>query len=104
VAPVEVARTRRVRARGLIARPCPAGALWLPRTASVHTLAMGYPIDVACCDADGAVRAVHHLAPWRLVWPRPGIATVVEAADGAFERWGISVGSRLSVVARDAPR
>jgi uncharacterized membrane protein (UPF0127 family) len=98
VAAVEVASTRWARARGLIARPQPQGALWLPCTASVHTVAMGYPIDVACCDRAGVVGTVHHLEPWRLVWPRPGITSVVEAAAGAFDAWGLGPGSQLSVV------
>jgi uncharacterized membrane protein (UPF0127 family) len=92
-----VASTPWARARGLIARPPPDGALWLARTASVHTMAMGYAIDVACCDRNGVVRTVHHLPPWRLLWPRPGIVTVVEGATGAFDRWALWPGRRLSV-------
>ncbi len=52
--------TRRggVRARPVLIVPCP----------SIHTCAMGYPIDVAMLDGQGRViRARRSMPPWRLL-------------------------------------
>ena len=46
------------------------GALVLPRTRSVHTVGMRFPIDVAFCDKDMVVVGVTRLPPWRISLPR----------------------------------
>ena len=40
------------RARGLLGRTGYEGAMVLPRTRSVHTFGMRFPLDVAFCDRD----------------------------------------------------
>ena len=69
----------------------------LPRTRSVHTLGMRFPIDVAFCDREMVVVGVTTLRPWRMSLPRRGGRSVVEAQAGSFERWGLRVGDQLVV-------
>lgn len=97
LATVEVADSRRSRARGLLGRPGFTGALVIRRCRQVHTIGMRFPIDVAFCDGDGVVRHISCMRPWRvskLVWRS---AFAVEAEAGAFERWSLQVGDRVEV-------
>lgn len=97
LASLEVAESRRARARGLLGRDGVEGALLLRPCRSVHTLGMRFPIDVAFCD-DGlrVLRIVtmprHRLS--RLVWRS---RVVIEAEAGAFARWGLQPGDALEV-------
>ncbi|MCU1370869.1 MAG: hypothetical protein JWO77_2063 [Ilumatobacteraceae bacterium] len=97
VAPVEVAGTRRARARGLLGRAGIDGALLLPATSSVHTFAMRFAIDIALCTAELEVLRVRTLEPGTLVLPRRAVRTVVEAEAGSFARWQLAAGARLAV-------
>ncbi len=97
VAPVEVATTRRARRVGLLGRTSFDGALWLPRTRSVHTVGMAMTIDVAILDARGTVVHRATLPPGRVLIPRRGGRTILEAPAGALDRWGAKVGSGLRV-------
>lgn len=97
VAPIEVASTRRARRRGLLGRPGIDGALLLPATSSVHTLGMRFALDVALCTADLEVVSVRTLGPGRMVLPRRGVRSVVEAEAGSFARWHLVVGARLGL-------
>lgn len=97
LASLEVASGARRRARGLLGRDVLEGALWLPRTRSVHTLGMRFAIDVAYCDAEGRVLAIVTMRPWRLGRPRLRARSVVEAQAGNLQRWGITAGSTLEV-------
>ena len=94
-ASLEVADNAYRRARGLLGRDRLDGALWLPRTRSVHTLGMRFAIDVAYCDAGGRVLEIVTMAPWRLGLPRLRARSVVEAQAGNLQRWGVTVGSVL---------
>ena len=85
------------RARGLLGRDGYEGAMVLPRTRSVHTIGMRFPIDVAFCDRDLRVLDVARLAPLRISRPRRGCRTVVEAEAGAFGRWGLRTGDVLEL-------
>ena len=85
------------RAVGLIGRREFEGAMLFPRTRSVHTVGMRFPLDVALCDDELVVRAVLEVPPWRLTRPRRHCRTVIEARAGAFARWGLVVGDRLEV-------
>ena len=97
LASLEVAESRRARARGLLGRDGVDGALLLRPCRSVHTLGMRFPIDVAFCD-DGlrVLRIVtmprHRLS--RLVWRS---RVVIETEAGAFARWGLQPGDALEV-------
>jgi uncharacterized membrane protein (UPF0127 family) len=53
---------------------------------------MRIPIDVAYVDGDGSVIKIVRMRPWRLAAPVKHGRWVIEAATGAFERWGLSVG------------
>lgn len=97
LASLEVASSAHRRARGLLGRDALEGALWLPRTRSVHTLGMRFAVDVAYCDAEGRVLAIVTMRPWRLGRPRLGARSVVEAQAGNLRRWGVAVGSTLEV-------
>jgi uncharacterized protein len=97
LAAAEVADTFAQRTRGLLGRDGYEGAMVLPRTRSVHTAGMRFPIDVAICDKEMVVVDVVRLRPWRMSVPRRGGRTVVEAEAGAFERWGLRVGDKLDI-------
>jgi len=99
--PVEVARSRRARRQGLLGRDGVDGALVLRPCRQVHTIGMGFPVDVACCASDGRVLRVTRLAPWRVSRPVLRSAFVVEAEAGAFVRWGVRAGSVLAVEERE---
>jgi uncharacterized membrane protein (UPF0127 family) len=97
LAAAEVADTLADRTKGLLGRADYEGALVLPRTRSVHTVGMRFPIDVAFCDKEMVVVGVTTLRPWRMSLPRRGGRSVVEASAGAFERWGLRVGDQLEL-------
>ncbi len=97
LAPAEVAATRRSRRRGLIGRSGIEGALVLRPCRQVHTFGVRFPIDVASCRSDGRVLHVARLVPRRVGRPALRAAFAVEAEAGAFARWGVRVGSRLTV-------
>lgn len=97
LASVEVADTFGRRARGLLGHRSYEGAMVLPRTRSVHTLGMRFPLDVAICDDDLVVLTVVRLRPWRMCRPRRGGRVVVEAEAGAFARWNLRPGDHLEL-------
>ena len=97
LATAEVADGLAQRSKGLLGRSGYEGAMVLPRTRSVHTMGMRFPIDVAFCDKELVVVGVTRLRPWRVSVPRRGGRSVVEAEAGAFERWGLKVGDKLEL-------
>ena len=97
LAAAEVADGLAVRSKGLLGRTGYEGAMVLPRTRSIHTFGMRFPLDVAFCDRDMVVVGVARVPPMRLTLPRRGGRTVIEAQAGAFERWGLRAGDRLEV-------
>ncbi|MFZ9696291.1 MAG: DUF192 domain-containing protein, partial [Ilumatobacteraceae bacterium] len=62
--------------------------------------AMRFSVDGAYIDADDSIVTIGRLKPNRLALPVRRAVRVVEAAPGAFERWGLSVGDTLAF--RDA--
>ena len=85
------------RLRGLLgAAALPAGTgLLLPRTSSVHTHFMRFPIDVVFLDDGGRVVAVRPaLPPWRFAAAR-GASSVLELAPGECARLGLAEGDVL---------
>jgi uncharacterized membrane protein (UPF0127 family) len=85
-----MARRRRDRARGLLGRSAigPGEALLIPRTRSVHTFGMRFPILVARLDETLRVVDVRVLPPGRLVLPARRVRHVLEAASGLELRAG----------------
>jgi len=90
------------RMRGLLGRPgLGAGeGMLFPRTGSVHTMFMRFPIDVVFLDAEMRVLAVREAVPaWRAVKERGAKATL-ELGAGEAARAGISPGGVLERVAQ----
>jgi uncharacterized protein len=88
------------RFRGLMltASLAPGTGLLFPRTSSVHTHFMRYPIDVVFLDAERRVVSIRHmLRPWRFASAR-GAASALELAAGECARLGLTVGETLSEV------
>jgi uncharacterized protein len=81
------------------ARLPPGSGLLLPRTSSVHTHFMRFPIDVVFLDSEWRiVSLVPALRPWRLAAAKMA-ASVLELADGECERLGLAEGDVLREVA-----
>ncbi len=97
VASLEVARTRAERRRGLLGRDDLTGALLIERCRCVHTIGMSFDIDVMFLDARRRVVDIVRMPPGRIGRPRLRARSVVEAREGACERWGLAVGDALEV-------
>lgn len=86
------------RARGLLGRPRleEGEGLLISPCRSVHTIGMGYPIDVAFLDAEGTIVATYpRLAPNRRT-PWHGAADcALELAAGTLARTAVAPGHRL---------
>jgi hypothetical protein len=85
------------RRHGLRGRVGCDGALHLDGTRTVHTVGVGFPLDVAFLSADLTVLRVARLKPWRVALGGPAARSVVEAEAGSLERWGVRVGDQLEV-------
>jgi uncharacterized protein len=95
---VAVADSFRHRLRGLLARPPleKDEGLLLLACGSVHTIGMGYPIDVAFLDAEGqVVRSIAGLAPWRFGLGGAGAVHALELPVGRLGETGTVPGVRL---------
>jgi uncharacterized membrane protein (UPF0127 family) len=97
VCALEMAETKEERSRGLRGRDGCEGALHLPGVRTVHTIGMRFSIDVAFLSEDLTVVRLERVRPRRVVLPRRGERSVVEAQAGAWERWGVLVGDQLVV-------
>jgi uncharacterized membrane protein (UPF0127 family) len=92
-----VAGSFAARFRGLMGvAALPAGeGLLLPRTGSVHTHFMRFPIDVVFLDDERRVVAIRPaLRPWRMASAK-GARSVLELAAGECERLGLATGDVL---------
>ena|SRR2546425_6531119 len=102
VARVGVCDTVRTRWRGLLGRDhLPFGdCVLLRRCRSVHTIGMRFPIDVGFLDGRGEVLAVREAVPpgrLHVAGPHWRTRNVIEAAAGAFSKWGLSPGQVVLV-------
>ena len=97
LAAVEVAESRRDRMRGLLGREGIDGALVLRPGKSVHSFGMRFPLDVAFCDRELVVRRMVSLPPNRLTRLSLRCHCIIEAEEGAFERWKLRLGDKLEV-------
>ena len=96
-----VAASFAARFRGLmgVAQLPPGSGLLLPRTSSVHTHFMRFPIDVLFLDSEGRIVSV---APAQWPWlfaSAKNAASVLELAGGECERLGLAEGDVLGVAA-----
>jgi uncharacterized membrane protein (UPF0127 family) len=103
VCDVEIAASGAARRRGLLGRDGIDAAILLTPAASVHTLGMRFPIDVAFVDRRLVVRDVVTMRPGRLGRPRLRARHVLETAAGACERWGIRPGTQLEITPPSRP-
>ncbi len=95
---VRHARTLWHRLRGLIGRPrlSPGEGMLITPCNSVHTVGMGYALDVVFLDRDGRVlKLVSHLRPLRFAGRR-GARHALELPAGAAAAAGIHVGQCLT--------
>ncbi len=75
------------RGRGVIGRPPLAAGegVWLPRTASVHTVFVGFPLDILFLSSDFcALRAFTAVPPGRLLVQARGAAHALELGAGTL--------------------
>lgn len=87
------------RLRGLLARPPVrrGEGLLLLDCASVHTVGMAYPIDVAFLDAEGTVvRNIEALGPLRIGRGGPQAVHALELPAGRLDETSTVPGVRLS--------
>ncbi len=97
LAAAEIADRARSRRRGLLRREGYEGAFVLRPCRNVHTVGMRFTLDVAFCDAEGVVLHTCRLAPWRLSRVVRRSVFVIEAEEGAFERWRLRRGDRVEL-------
>ena len=97
LASAEVAGSGSERRRGLRGRDGIDGALVIRSCRWVHTFGVRFPIDVAFVDEAGVVLKIVRMPPGRMGAPVKHGSWVIEAATGAFERWGLSVGDVVEV-------
>ncbi len=97
LATLEVADSFVDRFKGLLGRDGIDGALLIKPGLSVHTLGMKFGIDVAFCTKDLTVLETVCMQPWRVGLIRPRARCVIEAEEGAFERWGLNLGDELEI-------
>ena len=91
------AGTMGARMRGLLGRKSlPEGeGLLIPRTGSIHTFFMAFPIDVVFLDREGRVKSVAPAVPRGRTRAHRGAKSVVELAAGEAARAGIAEGAKL---------
>ena len=85
------------RFRGLmgVASLPPGTALLLPRTSSVHTHFMRFPIDVVFLDSERRIVSITRaVRPWRFAKAK-GADSVLELGAGECDRLGLTVGTVL---------
>jgi uncharacterized membrane protein (UPF0127 family) len=97
VCALEMAETGGERNRGLLGRDACEGGLHLPGRRTIHTFGMRFSLDVALLSDDLTVLRLLRVAPNRVVRPRWGVRSLVEAQAGAWERWGLQVGDQLDI-------
>lgn len=92
-----VAKSFVARFRGLmgVGQLAPGSGLLLPRTSSVHTHFMRFPIDVVFLDPDRRIVSIAKaLRPWRMARAK-GAKSVLELAAGECERLELAEGAVL---------
>jgi uncharacterized protein len=97
VCALEMAETMGERARGMFGRDGCEGGLHLPGVRSVFAFGMRFSLDVAFLSEDLTVLRMARVDPWRVVLPRRGVRSVVQAEAGSWERWGVQVGDQLVI-------
>jgi uncharacterized membrane protein (UPF0127 family) len=97
LAAAEVLDSPLARVQGLIGKRDLDGVLVLPRTRSVHTVGVRFPIDVVYVDGRMVVLDVVPMAPLRLGRPRMKARAVIEARAGFCDKWSLAPGDQLEL-------
>lgn len=95
--PVYLADSFLSRTRGLLFRPCPqlGSGLLITRCSSIHTVGMGYGIDVVFLDRSNVIARIHHdVKPWRMRMCNKA-SKVLELGGGHARRLGLEEGMQL---------
>jgi uncharacterized membrane protein (UPF0127 family) len=95
LAAADLADTVLGRLRGLLGRADYEGAMLLPRTRSIHSFGLRFPVDVAFLDREMRVVAMLRVKRWRVTLPRLRASQVLEARAGSFDRWGLRLGDQV---------
>lgn len=85
------------RGRGLLGRAAlnKGQGFWIRPCNSVHSLGMGYALDLVYLDARlGVLKLVRDFRPWRLSWCL-GASSVLEVPVGSIDEFGIESGVLL---------
>src|SRR5258708_1954296 len=100
-----VADTHWTRLRGLLGLHSSdfrnGSGLWIVPCRGVHTLGMGFPIDVVYLDR--AMKVIHiqsDLRPWRFAPVRTQAASVLELPTRTAAETGTAVGDRIEITIR----
>jgi uncharacterized membrane protein (UPF0127 family) len=73
--------------------------LWILPCRGVHTLGMGFPIDVVYLDADlMVVHVQQQLRPWRFAPVRMQAESVLELPSNTAAGTGTEVGDRIEII------
>ena len=97
LAALEVTESREERMVGLLNRDGIEGAILIRPARSVHSVGMAFPLDVAFCTKDLVVLRTLRLRPGRMTRPCLRGGCVIEAEQGAFDRWNLRVGDHLEI-------
>ena len=104
-----LADTHWTRLRGLLGLKADdfrnGSGLWIVPCHGVHTLGMGFPIDVVYLD--GAMKVIHiqsNLQPWRLAPVRRQATSVLELPSQITAQTGTQIGDTIEInLAEDPP-
>lgn len=73
--------------------------LWIVPCHGVHTLGMGFPIDVIYLDKElQVVHVEQNLRPWRLAAVRMQATSVIELPSHTVRETGTGVGDRIEIL------
>lgn len=97
LASLEIPTCRRDKAKGLLGRSAIDGAMLIRGTRSVHTVAMGFDLDVAFLDRNMTVIRTLRLHRNRVTLPVWRARAVLEAEAGSFSRWELNVGDEVEI-------
>jgi uncharacterized membrane protein (UPF0127 family) len=97
-----VADTHWTRLRGLVGLSRDdfrnGAGLWIVPCHGVHTLGMGFPIDVVYLDrAMTVIHIQHDLRPWRFAPVKTQAASVLELPSRTAAETGTAVGDRIEI-------
>ena len=98
---IAIADTSWTRLVGLVGRRgLGAGeGLWIRPSSGIHTLCMGFAIDVVGLDRElRVVKLWPRVRPWRVSSIVPKVKSVIELQAGEIARIGITAGDRLGMI------